>query len=362
MAIRKTPLNAIHHEMGARMVDFAGWEMPVQYHSALEEHHAVRRSVGVFDVSHMGQIEITGPGALAFTQALSCNNVGRLADGQAQYSAFLTESGTFVDDIVVYRFGPERIFICVNAATTAKDFEWVMRHPREDVRIENRSDEFAQIAVQGPASSEVLQPLTETDLSSIRFYWFREGSVAGHPAIISRTGYTGEAGFELYVSPEAAPGIWRALFETGRPFGIAPAGLAARNTLRLEMRYPLYGTDIDESTTPLEAGLAWIVKGSGFTGEIALNRQKLEGLKRRLTGLELVEPGVIRDGFPVLAGGSQVATVTSGGFAPSLAKSIAMAYLPSDLSAPGSELEIDIRGKRRRAVVVATPFYHPDKG
>lgn len=359
---RRTPLYQVHVEAGARMVEFAGWEMPVQYAGALEEHHAVRRRVGMFDVSHMGRLELRGEDALAFAQRMTCNDVFRLADGQAQYSAFLTPEGTFVDDIVVYRFGPQRIFICVNAATCAKDLAWLQQHRQGRVEVLDRSSEFAQIAVQGPLAEQVVQRLTQVDLSTIKFYWFVEGRVAGAPTLISRTGYTGEKGFELYVAAEQAEPLWTALMEAGRPEGIAPAGLAARNTLRLEMRYPLYGNDIDEHHTPLEAGLGWIVKlGTGFIGEEALRRQAEEGPAIRLCGFELTEPGIVRDGCPVHLDGREVGRVTSGGYAPSLEKSIGLVYLPADRTATGTPLTVDIRGKMRRAKVVETPFYRKPK-
>jgi len=354
---RRTPLYQVHLEMGARMIEFAGWDLPVQYHSALDEHHAVRQRVGVFDVSHMGQFELTGSDAQSFAQRMTCNDVSRLKDGQAQYSAFLTDSGTFVDDIVVYRFGPDRIFICVNAATREKDFAWLQSHLDGSVTLRDRSDEFAQIAVQGPLAETVLARLTEVDLAAIPFYWFKEGDVAGVSAIVSRTGYTGEPGFELYVPCAGAEAVWRAVFESGKPEGIAPAGLAARNTLRLEMKYSLYGNDIDEATTPLEAGLGWIVKlGTGFVGEDVLARQKAEGVSRKLVGFELLDRGVVRDGFPVLIDGQRVGKVTSGGFSPTLEKSIGLAYLPTGKCQPGQVIEVEIRGKNRQAAVVKTPF------
>lgn len=358
MQVRKSPLDRVHREAGGRMVEFAGWSLPVQYSGALEEHLAVRRSAGVFDVSHMGQIELRGPDATAMCQRVTCNDVTRLSDGQAQYSAFLTPRGTFIDDIVVYRFHSERIFICVNAATTGKDYAWLLENRSGNVEVVNRSEEYAQIAVQGPRSIEVLQQLTDTDLESIRFYWFREGEIAGVPAILSRTGYTGESGFELYVDPERAPRVWGEVMAAGSKAGIRPAGLAARNTLRLEMKYPLYGNDIDEDHTPLEAGLGWIVKlGTGFVGEDVLIEQKQDGVSRRLAGFELVEPGIVRDGCEVLIDGRSVGRATSGGYAPSLSKSIGLAYLPVENGSPGQPLEVEIRGKMKRAQVVETPFF-----
>ncbi len=343
------------------MVPFAGWELPVQYESAVEEHRAVRKRAGVFDVSHMGRIELRGPDAVRLIQRVTCNDVTRLSDGQAQYSAFLTPRGTFVDDIVVYRFDAERFLICVNAATREKDIAWLQEHRHGGVEILDRSAELAQLAVQGPLAEQVLRRISEEDLSSIRFYWFRMGLVAGVDTIISRTGYTGEPGFELYFDSSRAEMLWERLFEAGRSDGIRAAGLAARNTLRLEMRYPLYGNDIDETTTPLEAGLGWTVKlGTGFIGEEQLRRQKEDGIERKLVGFEMIDPGIARDGQAVWIGDAEVSRVTSGGFSPTLAKSIGLCYMPVERSEPGVELGIPIRGRTRRARIVETPFYRRD--
>jgi aminomethyltransferase len=358
---KKTPLIKEHKLRGGRMVEFAGWELPVQYGSAVAEHHAVRERVGVFDVSHMGQLEFIGPDALALAQKVTCNDVERLSDGQAQYSAFLTAEGTFVDDIVVYRVSSERIFICVNAATTEKDFQWVCSHQEGSVQVKNRSDSFAQLAIQGPRAEEVLQRLTDTDLGSIPFYWFTFGKVGGVETLISRTGYTGEKGFEIYLPPDAAESVWQKLFDAGEEFGIMPAGLAARNTLRLEMCYPLYGNDIDEAHTPLEAGLGWIVKFTkDFVGKDVLLRQK-GNVKRKLAAFEMVDPGIVRDGFAVYSEDVPIAKVTSGGFSPSLGKSVGLVYVPPELSHPGCSFEIDIRGSRRKAQVVKKPFLQKEK-
>ncbi len=360
MNLKKTPLNSIHHRLGARMIDFAGWEMPVQYQGALDEHHSVRKAVGVFDVSHMGRFELIGPDALSFVQHLTCNDVSRLSDSQAQYSALLTPEGTFIDDVVVYRFHARKFLICVNAATTAKDRTWLEDHEIGDFDFVDRSSELAQLAVQGPRAIEVLQKLTAVDLSAVKFYWFTEGEIAGVKAILSRTGYTGEPGYELYVPAQAAEKVWAAVFDAGETAGISPAGLACRNSLRLEMRFPLYGNDIDETTTPYEAGLGWIVKlGTGFVGEPVLRRQKSEGVSRRLVGFRMEEPGIARDGFPIYLEGEMVAHATSAGFSPSLGKSIGLAYLPADRSRPDTEIEVEIRGRRRKAKVVETPFYQP---
>jgi aminomethyltransferase len=355
---RKTPLNQIHRELGGRLVDFAGWELPVQYRSALEEHHAVRTRVGVFDVSHMGQIEITGPNAFDFAQKVTCNDIGKIVDGRAQYSAFLTPKGTFVDDIVVYRYSEERIFICVNAATREKDFSWLQSQNTENAEIQDLSDSFAQIAVQGPRAEDTLQKLTDLDLSEIKPFRFVEGNLAGYQMMISRTGYTGEDGFEFYLRHDRSKPVWEKIFEAGKSYGISPAGLAARNTLRLEMCYSLYGNDIDEDHTPLEARLGWIVKlEKDFIGKNALLKQKEEGIQKLLSGYEMIDPGIARDGYEVFIDNHGVGRITSGGFSPSLKKSVGLVYLPADRSQPGQEIEIGIRGKRRLARVVKTPFY-----
>jgi aminomethyltransferase len=340
------------------MIRFAGWEMPVQYQSALEEHLAVRTRVGVFDVSHMGQIEIRGRDALSMTQRVTCNDISRLVNGQAQYSAFLTNQGTFLDDIVVYRFDPEHFLICVNAATREKDFKWLSDHQRGEVEIRDSSQDFSQLAIQGPASEKVLQKLTDLDLSNLKFYRFEKGKVGDATTIISRTGYTGEDGFELYLAPEKAEKCWENLFKAGQKEGITAAGLAARNTLRLEMRYPLYGNDIDESRTPFEAGLGWIVKlEKEFVGREALLRQKESGPQEKLMGFELIDKGIVRDGFRASIDGTSVGSVTSGGYSPSLKKSIGLVYLPLERAIIEQVFEIDVRGRCCRAVVVQTPFY-----
>ncbi len=359
MTLKKTPLHTIHQRYGARLVDFAGWEMPVQYEGALKEHLAVRESAGVFDVSHMGELELRGPDALALVQRVTCNDASTLDDGQAQYSAFLTPEGTFVDDVVVYRLASDHFLICVNAANREKDFAWVCRHAEGDVTVEDNSDRYVQLALQGPRAEALLGRLTPLDLSSLGFYRFGRGPVAGVEALVSRTGYTGEDGFELYFAPEAAEEVWEALFREGAGEGLKPAGLAARNTLRLEMKYALYGNDIDDSTTPLEAGLGWIVKldKGDFVGRDALRLQKEEGLSRKLAGFVVTGRGIARDHYPVLLDGRPVSEVTSGSFAPSVGKSVGLAYLPAAHSRIGQPLEVEIRGKAVEAEVVKTPFY-----
>lgn len=360
---KKTPLYDLHVQAGGRMIDFAGWSMPVQYESALREHLAVRQQAGVFDVSHMGEIELTGPDALELAQEVTCNDVSRLVDGQAQYSALLTPEGTFVDDVVVYRLAADHILLCVNAATTDKDHRWIAGRQTGDVEVGNRSDSYAQLAIQGPLAQRILQPLTDVDLGGLKFYRFGTGSVSGEPAIVSRTGYTGEPGFEVYLPPGAAPRFWRELFEEGAPQGLKPAGLAARNTLRLEMRYPLYGNDIGEDVTPLEAGLAWIVKleKGPFVGRDALLELKKNGVQRSLAGFELIDAGIARDGDAVYVDGARSGPVTSGSYSPSLKKSIGLAYLPPDAAGVGAGLEVEVRGRRRQGQVVETPFYRPPK-
>lgn len=357
--LKQTPLHDCHIAASARMVEFAGWHMPVQYRSALQEHLTVRKAVGIFDVSHMGELEIRGADAAAEVQRLTCNDLDRVADGQAQYSAFLTPQGTFVDDIVVYRFSAAHILICVNAANKDKDFQWVRDNLQGAASVRDRSHEFAQIAVQGPRAQEVLQSLTRLDLASIRYYWFQTGAVADVDCIVSRTGYTGEDGFEVYAPPAGAAGIWNALLDSGRQAGIEPAGLAARNTLRLEACLALYGNDIDETTTPLEAGLSWMAKleAGDFIGRSALLSQKEEGLSRKLSAFEVVDRGIARDGHVVWAHGEPVGRVTSGGFAPSIQKSVGMAYLPFKTCDVGSRIEVDVRGKHLAAAVVKKPFY-----
>ena len=357
--LKETPLHDLHVELGARMVDFAGWHMPVQYQGPLKEHLAVRQRAGLFDVSHMGEIEVTGPDALQAVQGITCNNLDRISDGQAQYSAFLTPQGTFVDDIVVYRISSDRIFICVNAANRDKDFRWVQDRLQGQAQARDRGDDYAQIAIQGPKAEDVLQQLTPADLSAIRFYAFEFGSVCKVDCLISRTGYTGEEGFEVYTPPQQAERIWRRLMQEGQEAGIAPAGLAARNTLRLEVCFALYGNDIDDATTPLEAGLGWISKldQEDFIGRQALIDQKEQGVARKLSAFEMVERGIARDHFPVYLGQEKVGEVTSGSYAPSLGKAVGLTYLPASSCRPGQEFEIEIRGKRVKAQVVKKPFY-----
>ena len=357
--MKRTPLYDSHLQLKARMVDFAGWEMPVQYAGALKEHLAVRTAAGLFDVSHMGQIEIRGPDALEFIQHMTCNDAGRMEDGQAQYSALLYPEGTFVDDIVIYRIHAGHLLLCVNASNRKKDAEWLLEHSQGDVEIRDASDEYAQLALQGPRSQEILDGLTRLDLDALPYYRFTLGRVADADCLVSRTGYTGEDGFELYLSPPAAATVWDALLEAGRPAGIQPAGLAARNTLRLEVRYPLYGNDIDETTNAWEAGLGWIVDmdQGPFMGRESLYRIRQEEPARKLAGFEITGRGIARDHDAVLIDGDRLSHVSSGSYSPSGKKSIGLAYLPLEKAFPGQELEIENRRRLLPAVVVKTPFY-----
>jgi aminomethyltransferase len=357
MALR-TPLYDTHVRAGARMVEFAGWDMPVQYEGILAEHATVRLRVGLFDVSHMGEVVFRGPKALEALNRVFTNDLSKVADGQAQYGCLCRETGGIVDDVVVYRFAADDLLVCVNASNRQKDFDWLAAHAGgADVR--NESDAWAQLALQGPKAAELLQRLTKVNLSAMRAYRFAPGDVAGVPCLVARTGYTGEDGFELFCPSEQGPRLWAALMEAGTPEGIAPAGLGARDSLRLEMAYRLYGSDMDDERTPLEAGLAWVVKldKGDFVGRDALLRQKEQGLTRKLVGFQLVEPGIARHGYPVLQDGKKVGEVTSGTKSPSLGTSIGLAYVPPALAAEGSAFAVEIRGKPVAAQAVKTPFY-----
>ncbi|HKQ97691.1 MAG TPA: glycine cleavage system aminomethyltransferase GcvT [Candidatus Polarisedimenticolia bacterium] len=358
-ALKRTPLNALFHEMGARMVDFAGWEMPVQFSSVIEEHVAVRTAAGLFDVSHMGEIAVEGKDALALVQRVTCNDASTLTPGRAQYSALLNERGGVVDDILVYRLAAERFLLVVNAGNTDKDFAWIKSKAAGEARIENTSAAWAQLALQGPASASIMGALGVTGLESMRYYHFALLEVGGAESIVSRTGYTGEDGFEIYCPPAAAADIFRRLVKAGGSAGLKPCGLGARDTLRLEARMPLYGNDLDDTTTPIEAGLEWIVKTAKgeFIGRAALEAQQSGGLKRRLAGFEMVDRGIGRHGYPVRSGGREVGVVTSGTFGPYLKKNIGLAYVPPALSEPGARFDIVIRDRDTAAVVVPTPFY-----
>jgi aminomethyltransferase len=348
--------------MGAKMVDFGGWDMPVEYRGVLAEHQAVREGVGLFDVSHMGEIEISGPDALKLVQFVTTNDASKLKDGQAQYSALLYGHGGFVDDILVHRVGDHQYFLCVNASNQDKDFEHILEQARAgtfDALVENAGERYAQIAIQGPRATEVLQKLTETNLSSIKRYHFADGRVSKVNARIARTGYTGEDGWEIYIDPSEAERIWGAILAVGFDAGIEPCGLGARNTLRMEAGMPLYGHEIHASITPWEAGLDWIVKldKGDFLGRQALLDQRERGIERKLTGFEMRGRGIGRDGYEVFSNGVAAGWVTSGGPAPALDKNIGMCYLPVEQAVAGRSIEVMVRGRAVEAVTIPIPFY-----
>ncbi len=358
--LRKTPLNAKHRAHGARMVPFGGWDMPVEYSGIVNEHLAVRTRAGLFDVSHMGEIELAGKDALAAVQTISANDATKLSVGQAQYSALTTPAGTFIDDLLVYRLANDHYLLVVNAGNIEKAYKWIGDHarPAGDVAVVNSSARYALLAVQGPQAVGIVQQLTGVDLAGIKYYWFAHGEVAGIRCLISRTGYTGEDGFELFIPPASAERVWNAILEAGAEAGIVPVGLGARDTLRLEAGMHLSGQDIDETTTVLEADLGWIVgwKKGDFMGKAALEEQKRSGLSRKLVGFEMTAPGIARHGYKAYAAGGE-GIVTSGTQTPLLKKAIGFAYLPIAAASVGSEFEVDIRGRRASARVVPRQFY-----
>ena len=357
--LKKTSLFDLHNALKAKMVDFGGWHMPVQYSGILDEHNAVRTAVGLFDVSHMGEIEIRGPQARELVDFVATNNAAKLKIGQAQYSGLLYEHGGFVDDILVHKVSDTEFFLCVNAANQEKDFEHLRAHNRFDAEVDYASERYAQIAVQGPKALATLQKLTSAPLTDIRYYWFVDGFVEGVPARIARTGYTGEDGFEIYIPPNTAHRLWEKLLTAGEEFGIRPCGLGARNTLRLEAKMALYGHEITASLNPFEADLGWVVKMEKpeFIGRRALDSALKDGLQRKLIGFEMTERGIARDGYEVWLEGEPAGWVTSGGPAPTLGKNIGLCYLPIERSVPGVKIDVAIRNLPVRAVTVPTPFY-----
>ena len=363
--LKKTPLNAAHRALGGKMVDFGGWDMPVQYRAGvIEEHMATRTRAGLFDVSHMGEIWVEGADAIDFVNSLTTNDVTKLVDGQAHYSALTNESGGVVDDLLVYRFGPEKLLLVVNAGTTDKDWDWITSHKGDfGVVLTNASTDYCQIAIQGPKAVEILQKLTDTELEPIKYYHFTTGHVDGVEAIISRTGYTGEDGFEVYAAADKADQLWNKMLETGAEYGILPAGLAARNTLRLESAMSLYGHELGDDISTFEANLGWITKMDkpAFTGKGALADLKTAGIKRKLVGFEMREPGIARDGFDVYIEDQKVGEVTSGSPAPFLKKNIGLAFVAPEFAKTGQEIRIDVRGKKLLAEIVPTPFYKRQK-
>ena len=358
--MRNTALSHIHEALGAKMVPFAGYNMPVQYEGVTAEHLSVRENVGVFDVSHMGEFIIRGEGALELVQKVTSNDVSKLVDGKVQYTCLPNGKGGIVDDLLVYRIDEKTYLLVVNASNIAKDWDWISRHNTAGVEMINISEDTSLLAVQGPKAAEALQSLTEMNISEMKYYTFQKGNFAGKEnVLISTTGYTGAGGFEIYFNNEDAEEIWKAIFEAGKDFKITPVGLAARDTLRLEMGFCLYGNDIDDTTSPLEAGLGWITKfTNNFVDSDYLQKQKEAGITKRLVGFELIDKGVPRQGYDVVnESGEKIGNVTSGTMAPSLKKAIGLAYVPKEMTAPGTEIFIGVRKKQLKAKVVTLPFY-----
>ena len=358
---KKTPLYACHEEAGARLIDFAGWMMPERYSGIIEEHHAVRQDAGLFDVSHMGEVHVQGPDSLPFLQWLTPNDVAKLRPGRAHYSGLLTEEGTYIDDLLIYQLDVDDYLLVVNASNTDNDFAWIAKHAAEypGCEVTNVSDDYALLALQGPKAPAILARLTDAAIDKIRYYRFVQTEVAGAPCLLSRTGYTGELGFEIYTAPDKAPAIWRALLDAGSEDGLKPAGLGARDTLRLEAGMALYGHEIDRETTPYEAQLGWVVKldKGEFIGRGALAAQQERGIEKQLVGFEIVGRGIARQGHTVSHDGQDVGQVTSGTFAPTLEKAIGTAYVPPRLAAEGTEWTIAVKRRELTARVVALPFY-----
>jgi aminomethyltransferase len=356
-------LNGVHRRLKAKMVNFGGWDMPVEYSGIVAEHLATRTAAGLFDVSHMGEIEVHGDQALELVQYVTCNDAGKLETGQAQYSGLMTEQGTFVDDLLVHKISDRHYFLCVNAGNQDQDFEHIRSHNLTEAKVENAGKRYSQLAIQGPKALEILQRLTEVPLESIRYYHFTFGDVDGVDCLMARTGYTGEDGFEIYFAPEHSEKLWSDLLDEGADHGMLPCGLGARNTLRLEASMCLYGHEIDDTTTPWEAGLGWICKpGKGeFLGRESLIRQKQQGVERALVSFEMQDRMIARDGYPISIGGQLAGRVTSGSHAPFLKRNIGMAYVPVTLKAPGNEITVGIRANQARARIVPIPFYKRTK-
>ncbi len=357
--MNKTPLCAVHEKLGARMIDFSGWYMPVQYTSIIEEHNAVREAAGLFDLFHMGEFWLTGPDALKNVQKIVTQDAEALSDRQIAYSPMCRPDGSIVDDLLVYRWNAYKFLLVVNASNIEKDYNWIKSQLEGDVKFDNQSNNTGLIAIQGPQAEAILQKLTRQRLKPIKFYWFTSGKVLDVECIISRTGYTGEEGFELYYPAEHSEKLWNALMEAGKDVGIKPIGLGARDTLRLEARLMLYGNDISDNTTPIEANLNWTVKFNkgAFTGSDVLKKQKEQGVSKTLVGFELGKGPAARHGYPIVKDGKTVGEVTSGTMAPTLKKNIGLGYVPPALSAIGTVFDIEIRGKNYPATVIETPFY-----
>jgi aminomethyltransferase len=356
-SLKRTPLHAVHVAAGAKMVPFGGWDMPVQYTGIIEEHRCVRSNVGLFDISHMGEFEVRGPGALAAVQGLTTNDASALALGQVQYSLLCYPHGGIVDDLTLYRLADDHYMLTVNASNIDKDWAWVTEGGRGGTWT-NVSEATALLAVQGPKAEGLVQRLADQDVTRVPYYHFARGKVAGAPCLISRTGYTGEDGFELYVPAERSAALWHALMDAGKGDGIQPIGLGARDTLRLEMKFALYGNDIDDTSNPLEAGLGWVVKPAKgeFLGRAAIEAMRTAGVKRKLVGFEMAERAVARHGYRILKEGQAEGVVTSGSFSPSLERCVGMGYVRADLATVGTDVDVDIRGAAHRARVAKTPF------
>jgi aminomethyltransferase len=363
--VKKTPLYGMHEKLGADIIEFCGWLMPVKYTDIVSEHQAVRQKAGLFDVSHMGEFQVTGRQAGDFVQYLVTNNVSRLEDGKVLYTPMCYENGTIVDDLLVYRHSEDHYLLVVNASNIKKDFDWcqkVLEEKNFETQLVNKSDETAQLAFQGPLAEKTLQKLTSFDLTSIKNFWFKKLEVDGVQALVSRTGYTGEDGFELYFHPQHAEQLWNKILETGQQEGITPVGLGARDTLRFEACLMLYGNDIDDTTTPLEALIPWTVKfdQEDFKGKTALEKQKKAGLQKNMVGFEMVDRGIPRHGYQI-TNGNEIGRVTSGTFSPTLKKPLGLAYVPPDYNQPGKQFNVMIREKPCKARVVKTPFYRRSK-
>ncbi len=366
MSPKKTAFYETHKKMGAKMVEFGGWMMPVSYSGVLKEHRAVREKAGLFDVSHMGEILVEGPEALRFLQHLTCNDVSRMELGQCQYNLLMRPTGGVVDDVIVHKLSDEKYFICVNASNADKDFQWLLDH-QEDFKIilKNQSDEYGQIALQGPVAQKILQPFVPQDLSHLKSFHFWQtecvfpAGTSSSPVLIARTGYTGENGFEIYCSQKEVSQLWDALVQVGSEFGLLPCGLGCRDTLRLEMGYPLYGHELSDDITPLEAALGWVVKleKGEFLGRGILQKQKQEGVLKKRVGFVMKEEGIAREQYPIYAVPERVGWVCSGTYSPSLDKSIGCGYVPPDLSKSATQWHVEIRGKKKLAEVVPMPFY-----
>jgi aminomethyltransferase len=363
--LKRTPLFPVYAKYGGKTIDFGGWELPVQFSSITEEHEAVRTRAGLFDVSHMGEVEVKGADALAYLQRLTTNDVSRLEAGQAQYSAMCYPDGGTVDDLLVYKLADDHYLLVINASNIDKDFAWMQEHLAGDVRIENVSPQTAQLAIQGPLAESILQKLTDTNLSEIGSFRFkRDVKLDGIPALVSRTGYTGEDGFEIYLDADKAVALWEKLLEAGKEEGLLPCGLGARDTLRFEARLPLYGQELSKDITPIEAGIGFAVKTDKavpFIGQDVLKAQKENGAPRKLVGIEMIDRGIPRSHYPVFAGDEPIGEVTTGTQSPTLKKNVGLALIKTEYAALDTELFVEIRGKRLKARVVATPFYKRPK-